>query len=211
MTYEYPLSCPPVSEPDGSIIGVRQVPLTRGLVAIVDERDFATVSAYKWYAHRGRNTWYARTEVGGRRGRLRFYMHKLLCSGAEVDHANRNGLDNRRCNLRPLTRAGNAYNAAPRGASGMVGVTWDRHRSKWFAQLTVGGKHYNLGRFATKDEALQARLAAFDRLVAPADRPDAPREVIEAASKAMQRKTHPDAGGGDEDFQEVQEAISEAP
>ena len=37
--------------------------------------------------------------------------------------------------------------------------------------------------------------------------PDAPGEVIEAAGKAMQRKTHPDAGGGDSDFQEVQEAI----
>jgi hypothetical protein len=32
----------------------------------------------------------------------------------------------------------------------------------------------------------------------------------EAACKVMQRKTHPDAGGSDEDFQEVQEAISEA-
>ena len=40
--------------------------------------------------------------------------------------------------------------------------------------------------------------------------PDAPREVIEAAGKAMQRKTHPDADGSDWEFQEVQEAIQEA-
>jgi hypothetical protein len=40
--------------------------------------------------------------------------------------------------------------------------------------------------------------------------PDAPREVIEAAGKAMQRKTHPDAGGSEVDFNEVQEAIDEA-
>jgi hypothetical protein len=40
--------------------------------------------------------------------------------------------------------------------------------------------------------------------------PDAPREVIEAAGKAMQRKTHPDAGGSTVDFQEVQEAIRKA-
>jgi hypothetical protein len=39
--------------------------------------------------------------------------------------------------------------------------------------------------------------------------PDAPREVIEAAGKAMQRKTHADAGGSDWEFQEVQEAIAE--
>ena len=40
--------------------------------------------------------------------------------------------------------------------------------------------------------------------------PDGPREVIEAAGKAMQRKTHPDAGRGEADFQDVQEAIREA-
>jgi hypothetical protein len=40
--------------------------------------------------------------------------------------------------------------------------------------------------------------------------PDPPREVIEAAGKAMQRKTHPDAGGSDVEFEEVQEAISES-
>lgn len=40
--------------------------------------------------------------------------------------------------------------------------------------------------------------------------PDAPREVIEAAGKAMQRKTHPDAGGSEAAFQEVQDAIAEA-
>ena len=40
--------------------------------------------------------------------------------------------------------------------------------------------------------------------------PDAPREVVEAAGKAMQRKTHPDVGGNDLDFQEVQGAIAEA-
>jgi hypothetical protein len=39
--------------------------------------------------------------------------------------------------------------------------------------------------------------------------PDAPREVVEAAGKAMQRKTHPDAGGSDTAFNEVQDAIAE--
>jgi hypothetical protein len=38
---------------------------------------------------------------------------------------------------------------------------------------------------------------------------DAPREVVEAAGKAMQRKTHPDAGGSDTAFKEVQDAIEE--
>ena len=74
----------------------------------------------------------------------------------------------------------------------------------------TGAKHYNLGRVTTKNEAEQAWFSAFVRLVAPIDRPDAPREVIDAACKAMQRKTHPDAGGPDADVQEVQVAIREA-
>jgi len=127
--------------------------------------------------------WRSRTEVGGRKGRLRIYMHKLLCGGAEVDHVNRNGLDNRCCNPRPATRSGNAYNVAPRGVSGVVGVTWDCRRNRWSAQITVNGKHYNLGRFATKYEAEQARLSAFDRLVAPADRPDAPRRSLKRLAR----------------------------
>ena len=36
------------------------------------------------------------------------------------------------------------------------------------------------------------------------------REVIEAPAKAMQRRTHPDHGGSDADFQEVQDVIAEA-
>jgi hypothetical protein len=40
--------------------------------------------------------------------------------------------------------------------------------------------------------------------------PDAPREVIEAAGMAMRRKTHPDTGGTDWEFQEVQQAIRDA-
>ena len=37
-----------------------------------------------------------------------------------------------------------------------------------------------------------------------------PREVIEAPAKATQRRTHPDHGVSDADFQEVQDVIAEA-
>lgn len=40
--------------------------------------------------------------------------------------------------------------------------------------------------------------------------PDAPAEVVEAAYKAMRRKTHPDSGGSAEAFNEVQDAYEEA-
>jgi hypothetical protein len=53
MTYDNPLSCPVGSKPGApkADASARTIRLSRGLVAIVDERDFETVSAYKWYVH----------------------------------------------------------------------------------------------------------------------------------------------------------------
>lgn len=39
--------------------------------------------------------------------------------------------------------------------------------------------------------------------------PEAPREIIDAAYKAMLRKTHPDAGGSEDEFNRVQKAYEE--
>lgn len=73
----------------------------------------------------------------------------------DVDHINGDKLDNRWCNLRVATRSQNMANTAidPRNTSGAAGVTWDKDRNKWRAQLRVNGRKTNLGRFNTRDEA----------------------------------------------------------
>lgn len=73
----------------------------------------------------------------------------------DVDHINGDKLDNRWSNLRIATRSQNMANTCldPRNTSGATGVTWDKARNKWRAQLRVNGRKTNLGRFNTREEA----------------------------------------------------------
>lgn len=87
--------------------------LNRGLFAKIDEEDFSRVSKYTWYVFVSGSQIYARTTVslnGVRRG---LFLHRFLLNPDEteiVDHINGNGLDNRRCNLRIVSRSVNARN-----------------------------------------------------------------------------------------------------
>lgn len=82
----------------------------------------------------------------------------------QVDHRNRNGLDNRKVNLRIASNAENHQNTgAHRGStSNLRGVSWDRQTGRWRAQVTLHGRNRNLGRFGTEAEAAEA-AAAFRR------------------------------------------------
>lgn len=44
--------------------------------------------------------------------------------------------------------------------SGIKGVSWDKSRNKWLAQIEFKGKHYYLGRYANKEDAREAREKA---------------------------------------------------
>src|SRR5258706_10250374 len=72
----------------------------------------------------------------------------------DVDHVNRDGLDNRRENLRLATRAQNLANSGGRpGTSRFKGVSFCRQTGRWKVQITVDGHGRNLGRYATEEEA----------------------------------------------------------
>lgn len=80
----------------------------------------------------------------------------------EIDHANGKRADNRPDNLRGVDRSANCKNSALRSdnTSGHVGVTWDRSRLKWKAEIQNGGRVRRLGRFSTLEDAIEARRAA---------------------------------------------------
>lgn len=48
--------------------------------------------------------------------------------------------------------------------SGVTGVTWDKRREKWMAQIIFKGKHYYLGRYDNKEDAVKARKEAEEKL-----------------------------------------------
>lgn len=80
----------------------------------------------------------------------------------EVDHINGNGLDNRRSNLRILTRSENCYHR-PNGSKKLRGVR-QLPSGKWMACITKNRKYHYLGVFNTANEASTARQTAARRL-----------------------------------------------
>jgi len=129
-------------------------PPEEGRVALVDDEDFERVSQLVWYFHpRG----YAH------RVHPSVFMHRFILGlsrgDPHVDHANQDGLDNRRSNLRFADHSQNMANrGVPRGAksSRFKGVCWDTTRGKWRAQIQPQGRSVTLGYFLTEEEAAVA-------------------------------------------------------
>ena len=80
----------------------------------------------------------------------------------QIDHINGVRDDNRFCNLREVDNSENARNSKHRdnNTSGHIGVNFEVRGSKWTANIKVDGKKIYLGRFPTKDEAIEARKKA---------------------------------------------------
>lgn len=86
------------------------------------------------------------------------FLHHLILpikDGLEVDHINNNKLDNRRCNLRLVTRSQNQMNIKT-----SKGVCWDKSSKSWMARITVNYKRIYLGCFKDEKQALKARRNA---------------------------------------------------
>lgn len=140
------------------------IPLTRGLVAVVDAADQALVEAHSWHATKGASnrTWYARSSGSGPHAtRKIIYMHRLVMAapaGVLVDHINGDSLDNRRANLRFCNAVQNGANRAKKrgAASNYKGVYFEN--GAWRARIGPGCSH--LGVFVTEVEAARAYDAA---------------------------------------------------
>lgn len=82
-------------------------------------------------------------------------------SGYEVDHINRNQMDNRWLNFRLATHSQNKMNQVSRkGGAPVRGAYWDRDREKWCVRIVKGGRQYYVGRFDSLEGAREARRSA---------------------------------------------------
>lgn len=139
----------------------REIPLTKGQVALVDDDDFDRLSAIRWWARAaraGHGGFYAEGWLNG----ARVHMHHLVLpprDGRTPDHRNRNGLDNRRENLRLATKGEQMANREfPRGATGFRGVSLHNpaRPSPYRAHINVAGRRVSLGYFPTAEAAARA-------------------------------------------------------
>ncbi len=79
-----------------------------------------------------------------------------------IDHINGDKADNRILNLRDVGQDCNSKNSkkSALNTSGTTGVTWDKNRKKWIAQIKVDYKNKHLGRYNNKKDAIQVRKEA---------------------------------------------------
>lgn len=156
---------------------MRKIRLTHGYYALVDNKDYKRLCQYNWslYVNVGnKRSIYPRACING----TIMLMHQLLKkkkAGFVTDHRNKNGLDNRRTNLRYVTLSQNAVNSriGKNNSSGYTGV--NKEGTKWRARIWKDWKCNELGNFDTFKEAKKARIAAEKKYF--------PKIIIERKSK----------------------------
>ena len=139
----------------------REIPLTRGYVALVDDDDYDWLSEHRWSAVGSEAKGvYAATQVRVAGQRRTVLMHRLIAGatpGQLVDHVDGATLDNRKANMRLCTHSQNMQNSRRRDG-GYKGVT--RHRGLWRAAICVD-------RRTIQSRVLTSAIAAaraYDRL-----------------------------------------------
>ena len=136
------------------------IPLTQDKFAIVDDEDYDELVKYKWYAWKAYDgLYYGRRSYCKKAGtRTTQTMHRFLTGYQQTDHANGNGLDNRRENLRESTTSQNTINRRKHvdgTSSKYKGLYWNKSVKKWRAAIRIKGKVKHIGYF---DSELSAAL-----------------------------------------------------
>jgi hypothetical protein len=145
---------------------MKKISLTQGKFALVSDSDYWLVQQFKWCASKRGHNWYAETAVKayGKRRQFHMTMHQLICGFPpfDIDHKNRNGLDNCRRNLRPATPGQNNHNCRlpSTNSSGKRGVYFKQQNKKWCAQISYKNNKIYLGLFATLKSAHAAYVKA---------------------------------------------------
>lgn len=174
--------------PDGTAI----IPLTRGLVTVIDQQD-VDLGAMLWRAMpNGRGHIYAARAVQNGGGQRTELLHRIILArklrrplrpGEQVDHIDGNPLNNRRANLRLATHAQNKRNSRGWSTSGFKGVTWDKRRRKWKAQIRHNGQNRHLGNFNSRIDAARAYDDAARQLFGPYAALNFPRDAEQPARR----------------------------
>lgn len=133
---------------------MREITLADGSTTQVSDEDFDYLNQFQWH----RSGAYVITTLK---------MHRLVAdragidSSIMVDHRDQDVRNNQRNNLRAATRSQNRGNSrvSRNNKTGFKGVTFDKRRGKYCAQIRFGGHNKHLGYF---DRPEDANAAYFD-------------------------------------------------
>jgi hypothetical protein len=138
------------------------IPITQGKFAMVSNQDYNQLSKFKWSYH---GEGYAARDHGNGKTSLMHHMILTPAEGFQIDHVDRNKLNNQRENLRYATRSQNSINSKIRidNKSGFKGVSWSMSKMKWMAQITRNKKRNTLGYFLNINDAESAYRQEAER------------------------------------------------
>ena len=141
---------------------MKEIQLTKGMVALVDDEDYEWLNQWTWFAVKEHNNWYAATNMRENGSWQTVRMHRLILglkrgNNIKSDHKNRNGLSNSRNNLRTCTNQQNIMNQRPQGGtSKFKGVSRRKNTKKWFAQIGYQNQNIYIGYYDLEIEAAKA-------------------------------------------------------
>ena len=122
---------------------MKEILLTQGQVALVDDSDYEWLNQWKWLAHydwRGECFYAQRNAPRTKNKRVTIHMAREIIKCPEnrqVDHADGNTLNNQRINLRTCTYTENFRNRRKikECSSEYKGVCWHKRVGQWTAQI----------------------------------------------------------------------------
>lgn len=136
---------------------MREIQLTRGRIALVDDEDFDRLNIRKWYPSvkhhkKSPNEYYAVCRINGKQS----LMHRVILNapqGLQVDHIDGDGLNNQKANLRLVTQSQNGCNRdkARKNKTGYKGVFPSGNGFR--ARIGLDYKKVDVGSFNTAREA----------------------------------------------------------
>lgn len=138
---------------------MKQIALTKGQVAIVDDDDYEYLIQWSWYFNQGyavRNS----STVNGKRHTVcmhREILRNKTILNMEIDHIDGNGINNQKSKLRICEHKENSRNRKTQktyNTPGYKGVSF--HNNKWRARIGVNGKEILLGQFNNIEDAVSA-------------------------------------------------------
>lgn len=143
---------------------MKQIPLTKGFIALVDDSDYERLAHLAWHVCLSRGRAYAVGNLPCGFQRMHRFILDPIPPGSEVDHFRHYPLsekivDNRRDNLRLVTNSQNLANKRKmRSGATSIFKGFSRHRptGKWRAQIQRNGRNVHLGLFMSEAHAAYA-------------------------------------------------------
>jgi len=140
--------------------------------ALVDNEDYESALQYKWYVVKNGNYFYAyaNRKLGKDKKHHTLHMHRVIMGlrddKIQIDHINRNGLDNRKSNLRLCNMSQNMMNSRPmkNRLSKYKGVSWHSLTKKWRVRVCLHGNLIEVGLYSNEEKAAAAYNKEAKRL-----------------------------------------------